>query len=62
MLLVRGADPAIPDKNGMRPLHYAAQNNFGKTVNSMLQHDNVRDVADNDGRTALMWAAAKGTA
>ncbi len=60
ILLDRGADPLIPDKNGVRPLHYAAQNNFGKTVNAMLQHEHVKDVPDNDKRTALMWAAAKG--
>ena len=61
VLLSRGCEPLKPDNNGVRPLHYAAQNNFGKTVDAMLQHDNVTDVPDDDGRTALMWAAAKGT-
>lgn len=60
VLLARGCEPLKPDNNGVRPLHYAAQNNCGKTVDAMLQHDNVTDVPDDDGRTALMWAAAKG--
>ena len=60
VLLSRGCEALKPDNNGVRPLHYAAQNNFGKTLDAMLMHDNVKDMPDNDGRTALMWAAAKG--
>ena len=60
VLLRRGCDPLKPDNNGVRPLHYAAQNNFAETVSAMLMHENVKDVPDNNGRTALMWAAAKG--
>ena len=60
VLLSRGCEALKPDNNGVRPLHYAAQNNFGKTLDAMLMHNEVKDMPDNDGRSALMWAAAKG--
>ena len=60
LLLGRGANYSLPDKNGVRPLHLAAQGNFGKTVTVMLKDGRVEDIPDSEGRTALMWAVAKG--
>lgn len=61
MLLNRGADYSIPDCNGARALHYAAQNNNFDVVISMLNLHKVTDKPDNENRTALMWAALKGS-
>ena len=59
-LLARNADFMSSDSNGASPLHYAAQNNFAQTVDVFLAHPTMQDWPDNEGRTALMWAASKG--
>ena len=41
-------------------MHYAAQSNDSETVDVFLSHEKKSDIPDNEGRTALMWAAAKG--
>ena len=40
-------------------MHYAAQSNDSETVDVFLSHEKISDIPDNEGRTALMWAAAK---
>ena len=37
-----------------------AQKNHVDCVSALLSFPSVRDVADSDGRTALMWAAQRG--
>ncbi|OCT57962.1 hypothetical protein XELAEV_18002831mg [Xenopus laevis] len=62
LLLERNNSPNIPsDSQGATPLHYAAQGNCPDTVRVLLSHPSVRDEADLEGRTALMWAAGKGS-
>ena len=60
LLLQYGADSSIADQNGVRALHYAAQNDYHKTVAAMLEFPDVKDICDNVKCTALMWAAVKG--
>ena len=60
MLLEQGADFTAGDDNGATALHYVAQSNFSETVKVFLSFDYVVDIPDNEGRTALMWAAGKG--
>lgn len=55
-----GADWSTSDANGATPLHYAAQNNYDGTVRAFLSHEDVTDIPDLEGRTALMWAACEG--
>ncbi|RDD37644.1 Inversin [Trichoplax sp. H2] len=59
-LLQRNADYTASDRNGATALHYAAQSDFPETVSTFVSFDHVKDIPDNDGRTALMWAASKG--
>ena len=59
-LLQRNADYKVADGNGATAWHYAAQSNFASTVEVFLSYPFIRDVPDNEGRTALMWAASKG--
>ena len=60
LLLDEGADFTAADDNGATALHYAAQGNFSETVEVFLSFDNIEDIPDKEGRTALMWAAGKG--
>ena len=60
MLLERNADFTAADSNGATALHYVAQSNYCETVKVFLSFDKVNDIPDNEGRTALMWAAGKG--
>ena len=60
LLLDKGADFTTADDNGATALHYAAQGNFSETVEVFLSFDNIEDIPDKEGRTALMWAAGKG--
>jgi len=60
MLLRRNADHTLVDGNGSTALHYAAQGDYSKTVDVLLSFGHVKDTPDNEGRTALMWAAGKG--
>ena len=60
MLLEKNADFTVADSNGATALHYVAQSNFSETVKVFLSFDKVKDIPDNEGRTALMWAAGKG--
>ena len=60
MLLERNADFTAADGNGATALHYVAQSNFSETVKVFLSFDKIKDIPDNEGRTALMWAAGKG--
>ncbi len=55
-LLAHQADKNIPDKEGRLPFHYAAKNGF--TGIKALAPENI-DIQDNEGRTALSWAACK---
>ena len=41
-------------------MHYAAQSNDSETVDVFLSYEKKGDIPDNEGRTTLMWAAAKG--
>lgn len=60
ILLERNADFTAADGNGATALHYVAQSNFSDTVKVFLSFDKINDIPDNEGRTALMWAAGKG--
>jgi len=60
MLLSSKADTSSSDSAGAMPLHYAAVNNFAKTVEVFLSHLYVKDEADNEGRSAFLWAANSG--
>ena len=42
------------------PLSPQAQKNHVDCVSALLSFPSVLDVADSDGRTALMWAAQRG--
>ena len=59
-LLERNADYKVADGNGATALHYAAQSNFANTVEVFLSFPFIRDIPDNEGKSALMWAASKG--
>jgi len=58
--LDNGADFTTADNNGATAMHYAAQSNDSETVDVFLSYEKKSDIPDNEGRTALMWAAAKG--
>ena len=59
-LLSNKADYKAANENGATALHYAAQGNFAETVDVMLSFSRMGDLRDNEGRTALVWAAGKG--
>ena len=75
-LLKHGAKAKLADESGATALHYAvcwagfepcvapdcvqAQNDEIACVNELLS-SKVKDIADSEGRTAMMWAAGKGT-
>lgn len=63
MLLNSKADTSSSDSAGATPLHYAAVNNFADTVEvflNFLSCQYVKDEADNEGRSAFLWAASSG--
>ena len=62
LLLDNGADYTVADNNGATALHYVAQSDFCETVKVFLSSEKIKDIPDNEGRTALMWAAGKGLA
>ncbi|XP_065888702.1 inversin-like [Dysidea avara] len=61
LLLDRGADYSCADAVGATPLHYAAQKSETvDCVQALLTDEQLKDVPDRDGRTAVMWAAQNG--
>ena len=56
MLIVAGANPALPDKQGLSPLMSAASRGRSDVVAVLLQYSSVSDVnaVDDNKRTALM--------
>lgn len=62
LLIRRGADPTLPDDAGHMSVHLLAQNGgaFGMLQILALEKSPPCDEPDNDGRTALHWAAYKG--
>ena len=61
ILLEKNADFTSADGNGATALHYVAQSNFSDTVKVFLSFDKVEDIPDKEGRSALIWAAGKGS-
>jgi ankyrin repeat protein len=57
-LIEMGADPGIADKNGVTPLHMAAENAKSMDLIEVLLNTEAVDVncVDNEGRTALSYA------
>ena len=58
LLLDYGADPSKGDKNGATALHHAVLLGHMDAVEVLMRHPEVQDLADESGRSALMWAAA----
>jgi ankyrin repeat protein len=55
-----GADPNIPDEDGMTSLMYAARNGSTKMVSFLLKNDSNLHLLNNYGWNALMFAALYG--
>ncbi|CAD5121617.1 DgyrCDS10113 [Dimorphilus gyrociliatus] len=66
MLLEHSADYGMTDSKGATALHYCAKNNYSECVSALLKggigggSSILRDEQDNEGRTALIWAAGHG--
>jgi ankyrin repeat protein len=59
-LINKGANPNIYDKRGQSPLHLAVEENGNEIIDLLLAHDKVNvDHADEDGETALHFAASE---
>eukprot|EP01041_Mallomonas_annulata_P007654 gene7654-15664_t len=52
-----GADVNISTREGMTPLHFAADGGSCRMVEILLEHGAVMDVRDEEGQTPLMLAA-----
>ena len=62
ILISAGVLPHHVDDTGASVLHYAAKNNNAQIVKRFLEcFKNFEDTTDNQGRTALMWAASEGS-
>ena len=62
ILISAGVSPHHVDSTGASVLHYAAKNNNAQIVKRFLEcFKNFEDTSDNQGRTALMWAASEGS-
>jgi hypothetical protein len=59
LLIERGADPNIRDKNGIYPLHSALQYEMIEVARVLVEHGADVEVKDKDGRTALDIARDK---
>ncbi|EDQ88415.1 uncharacterized protein MONBRDRAFT_37601 [Monosiga brevicollis MX1] len=59
VLLKHGADPTFRDVQGFNALHIAAQFGFANLCAYFVAQGTDVDSRDTEGRTALMWAAAK---
>ena len=61
VLLERGADPSVKDKNGSTPLHFAARRGNEEIVKVLLEHPKVCvNVIDGSGKTPLHLACSEG--
>lgn len=60
LMLARGADPALPDANGLTALHLSVTEQDGQITTLILDSGTEVDMRDAAGRTAL-WYAAAGT-
>jgi ankyrin repeat protein len=62
LLLQHGADPFVQDALGLNCIHVACQQGNPYTLLYLLSKlpREFYDAIDNDGNTALMWAACKG--
>ncbi|KAI9029456.1 ankyrin repeat-containing domain protein [Hyaloraphidium curvatum] len=61
-LLLRGADPAVPEKDGYTPMHGAGFQGRPEVVRILLAHGLDRDDAHADGFTGFhrsLWGALK---
>lgn len=56
LLLSRGAEIDIKDKNGEIPLHVAVKGSHLNITKLLLEHESELEAADNFGRTPLRWA------
>ena len=63
LLLKGGADPRVPDPDGMQPIHYAAKNGDQESVELLLKCESHRvdiNCRDSSGDTPLIYAAMNG--
>jgi hypothetical protein len=60
VLLKKGADLTVTNRNGWTPLHAASYNRHGDIVDLLLDRGCSADLRDKDGRTPLSSAAEKG--
>lgn len=65
MLMDQQADCTMTDSKGATALHYCAKNNYSECITALLNAcgddpNILRDEQDNEGRTALIWAAGHG--
>jgi len=58
-LLSHGADPNIPENNGITPLMDAASGGDTAVMRVLLEHGARADLRDNFGDTALVCQAAE---
>lgn len=59
LLLDKGANSSMRDEFGATPLHHATFAGPVDTVETLMRYPEVKDEPDTQGRTALMWAAAR---
>lgn len=52
-LLNKGADPNAPDSRSWTPLHWAANNNSAKAVESLIKHKAEKQKKTDDGRLPM---------
>ncbi|EXK49790.1 hypothetical protein FOMG_02270 [Fusarium oxysporum f. sp. melonis 26406] len=60
LLLKKGANPAVTNRNGRIPLHAASYNGHERIVDLLLDYGCSADLRDKEGRTPLSCAAEKG--
>ena len=56
IFLQRGANPLAKDEKSNTTLHYAARNGWTSIAKKLMEHKNIADVTNDDGKTPLEFA------
>ena len=54
LIIKKGADPDLQDKDGNTPLHHALKNKYGKTPKMLMEKGAKLDIPDHEGITPAM--------
>lgn len=59
-LLKRGAEPNLPDRQGITPLQVASRNGFVRCIIKLLENGADIGLKNNEGMTAIHWLSSNG--